>query len=45
MSHHNVSHDVEYFFKSHVFIKSLTAGVVAASLDNYLIRNSSHFTL
>ena len=36
MSHHNVSHDVEHFFKSHVFIKSLAAGVVAAGLDNYL---------
>jgi hypothetical protein len=36
MSHHNVSHDVEHFFKSHVFIKSLAAGVVAACLDNYL---------
>ena len=39
MSHHNVSHDVEHFFKSHAFIKSLTAGVVAAGLDNYI--NSS----
>jgi hypothetical protein len=36
MSHHNVSHDVEHFFKSHVFIKSLAAGVVAAGSDNYL---------
>jgi hypothetical protein len=28
--------EVDHFFKSHAFIKSLTAGVVAAGLDNYL---------
>ena len=36
MAHHNVSHDVEHFFKSHCFIKSITAGAVAAGLDNYI---------
>jgi len=28
--------EVDHFFKSHAFIKSATAGVVAASLDNYI---------
>ena len=36
MHQNSVSHDVEHFFKSHCFIKSITASVVAASLDNYI---------
>ena len=38
MSHHhqNVMAEMDHFFKSHCFIKSVTAGVVAAGLDNYL---------
>jgi hypothetical protein len=37
MSHHNnVTYEVEHFLKSHTFIKSATAAVVAAGLDNYL---------
>ena len=38
MSHHhqNVMSEVESFFKSHTFIKSAFATVVAAGLDNYI---------
>ena len=36
MSHHKSTHAFDNFFKSHTFIKSVTAGVVAAGLDNYL---------
>ena len=38
MSHHHnkVTYEIEHFFKSHCFIKSITAGVIAAGLDNYL---------
>jgi hypothetical protein len=28
--------EIDHFFKSHTFIKSATAGVIAAGLDNYL---------
>ena len=37
MSHHNnTMAEIDHFFKSHTFIKSATAGVIAAGLDNYL---------
>ena len=36
MSHHNVTYEVEHFFKSHTFIKAATAVVVASALDNYV---------
>ena len=34
--HHNVTYEVEHFFKSHTFIKAATAVVVASALDNYV---------
>ena len=35
MSHHKSSHAFDNFFKSHTFIKSTTAGILSAGLDNY----------
>jgi hypothetical protein len=45
MSHHhqNTMAEVDHFFKSHCFIKSATATVVAAGLDNY-VNDQGRFT-
>jgi hypothetical protein len=36
MAHHNVTYEVEHFFKSHTFIKAASATLIAAGLDNYV---------